>query len=296
MVSDIITGFAGKLCFLTSQWEYWNKMQIYFNGNFVDEEAARVSIFEPGFLYGQGCFETMRSYGGKIFRLDSHIERLYRSLPLVNIKLDIEARILKAAVQNCLRQNSLKDAYLRLTVWQGQDKVNVAAFAKKYDFLTAGNYRKGFKIITSNFRQNEFSILSQIKCSNYLALLLAYQEARKHNADESLLLNTQSFIAETARANIFLVKDNCLITPSLDCGCLGGITRDTVLGIAQKEKIKAIETKITYEDLKKADEAFLTSSLIEVMPLVSIDGRAVNKGTPGRITEIILKNYRKLTL
>lgn len=271
-------------------------MQIYLNGNFVEEEAARVSIFEPGFLYGQGCFETMRSYSGKIFRLDSHIERLYKSLPLINVNLELGAGILKAAVQNCLSRNSLKDAYLRLTVWQGQDKVHMAVFAKKYDFLTEENYNKGFRIILSNFRQNEFSILSQIKCSNYLALLLAYQEARKQNSDEALLLNTQSFIAETARANIFLVKDNCLITPSLDCGCLGGITRDTVLGIAQKEKIKAIETKITYEDLKKADEAFLTNSLIEVMPLVSIDGRFINKGAPGRITEIILKKYRKLTL
>lgn len=271
-------------------------MQIYFNGNFVDEEAGKVSIFEPGFLYGQGCFETMRSYSGKIFRLDSHIERLYKSLPLINIKLALEAGILKAAVQNCLSRNSLKDAYLRLTVWQGEDNANVAVFAKRYDFLSEENYRKGFKIIISNFRQNEFSILSQIKCSNYLALLLAYQEARKHNSDEALLLNTQNCIAEASRANIFLLKDNCLITPSLDCGCLGGITRDTVLGIAQKEKIKAIETKITYEDLKKADEAFLTNSLIEVMPLVSIDGRAVNKGMPGRITEIILKKYRNLTL
>ena len=128
-----------------------------------------------------------------------------------------------------------------------------------------------------------------------MPLLLAYQEAKKKTADEAILLNTRDFLAEASRANIFLVKDNCLLTPSLDCGCLPGITRDTVLGLAAKERIKVIETKLKPEDIQRADEAFLTNSLIEVMPLVAVEGRPIKKGIPGKITERILKRYKGLT-
>lgn len=271
-------------------------MKIYLNGKFIEEEMAQVSLFEPGFLYGQGLFETMRAYNEKIFRLDAHIERLQRSLPVINMRLDMEARVLKDAVKRCLKENNLKDCYVRLTAWQGQDnKANIAICAKRYNFLKKEDYERGFQVIISSaFRQNEFSPLVRIKSTNYLHLLLAYQEARKKNADEALLLNTQGFLAEASRANIFLVKDNCLIVPSLECGCLAGITLDTVLGVAKKEKIKIIETKLTPEDIKRCDEAFLTNSLIEIMPLVAIDKRKIKKGTPGKITEVLLKRYRQL--
>lgn len=272
-------------------------MQIYLEGKFVEEEVAKVSIFEPGFLYAQGLFETMRSYNGKVFRLDSHIERLVNSAPLINLSQKLDAESLKNIVKETLLKNNLKDGYVRLTVWEGKDQTHLSVLAKPYDFFRREDYLKGFKAgVSGAFRQNEFSLLSRIKSSNYLHLLLSYQEAKKNKLDERILLNTQGYIAEASRANIFLIKDNCLLTPSLDCGCLAGITRDTVLGIAQKEKIKVIETRITCEDLKKSREAFLTNSLIEVMPLVSLDGSPINKGKPGKITEAILRDYRKLNL
>ena len=259
------------------------------------KEWAKLSIFDPGFLYGQGVFETMRSYNQRVFRLDSHIERLLKACPILNIKFDWDANSLKQAVKKALKENNLKDAYLRLTVWQGEDRVNIAIFAKSYNFFKQEAYQKGFKaIISHSFRQNEFSPLAQLKSANYLHLLLAYQEAKRNNADEALLLNTQGFLAEASRANIFLVKDNCLLTPSLESGCLPGITRDTVLAIARKQGLKTIEGKVSLEDLRKCDEAFLTNSLIEVMPLVAIDNKPIKKGLPGKISEVILKGYRGL--
>jgi branched-chain amino acid aminotransferase len=271
-------------------------MKIYLNGKFVRQEEARVSVFAPGFLYGQGVFETMRAYNRKILRLDSHIERLFASATYINIAHPVAADVLKEAALGCLKENNLKDAYVRITMWQSEtEKANVAVFAKSYNFLSEKDYRKGFKaIISRTFRQNEYSPLSGIKSANYLTLLLAYQEAKRQNADEALLLNTQGMLAEASRANIFLVKDNCLITPSLDSACLPGITRGTVLDIASREKIDAIETKVSPQELWKADEAFLTNSLIEVMPLVSADGKPIHKGTAGKITELIRKRYRSL--
>ena len=270
-------------------------MRIYFNGKFVRQDEARLSVLDPGFLYGQGIFETMRAYQGRVFRLDSHIRRLLDSLVIIGIDAPLEAGSLKEAVKRCLKENDLKDAYVRLTVWQGEDnKVKVMAIAKPYRFPGKEDYQKGFKAMLSASRQNEFSPLCRVKSANYLRLLLAYQEAKKNNFDEALLLNTKGFLAEASRSNIFLVKDKCLLTPALDCGCLPGITRDTVLALAGKEKIKAIEARLTLEDLGRAQEAFLTNSLIEVMPLVSLDGKPVNKGAPGEMTQRILKRYRAL--
>ena len=269
-------------------------MKIWFNGKFVKEEEAKVGITSAGFLYGQGAFETMRAYNERVFRLDSHLERLFKALPILNLELAVGQEVLKKAVKQALKENNLKDAYLRITVWQGKDKAEAAVFARAYNFLNKEDYCKGFKAIVSSFRQNEFSLLSGIKSANYLHLLLAYQEAKKKNADEAILLNTRDFLAEASRANIFLVKDNCLLTPSLGCGCLPGITRDTVFAIARKEKLKCLEARITSEDLEKADEAFLTNSLIEIMPLVSVDDRPIKKGMPGKITELLLARYRSL--
>lgn len=270
-------------------------MKIYLNGKFVNQDEAKIHIFDPGFLYGQGVFETLRAYNGRIFRLDSHIERLRKSLPILQIQADIETHQLKEAVLKCIKENNLKDAHLRLTVWQGKVRAHIAIFARSYDFFQKEDYQKGLRaIISKTFRQNEFSPLSRIKSANYLQMLLAYHEAKAKGYDEALLLNTQGFLSEASRANICFIKDNCLITPSLDCGCLPGITRDTVLSIAVREKLKIIETKITPEEFKKADEAFLTNSLIEVMPLVAVDDKPIHKGKPGKITELIVKRYRSL--
>ena len=269
-------------------------MKVWHNGKFLEAEEVRIDLFSPGFLYGQGAFETMRAYNQRVFRLDSHLERLFKALPILNLELAVGAEVLKKAVKQALKENNLKDAYLRITVWQGKDKAEAAVFARAYNFLNKEDYRKGFKVIVSSFRQNEFSILSGIKSANYLPLLLAYQEAKKKNADEAILLNTRGLLAEASRANIFLVKDNCLLTPSLDCGCLPGITRDTVLGLAGKEQIKVIETKLKPEDVQRADEAFLTNSLIELMPLTAVEGRPIKKGMPGKISGLLLKGYRSL--
>ncbi len=270
-------------------------MKIYLNGKFVSQEEARLSVLDPGFLYGQGVFETMRAYRERIFRLDSHIRRLLDSLVIIGIDAPLEPGSLKEAAKRCLKENDLKDAYVRLTVWQGEDnKVKVMAIAKPCRFPGKEEHQKGFKAMLSALRQNESSPLCRVKSANYLHLILAYQEAKKNSFDEALLLNTKGFLAEASRSNIFLVKDNCLLTPGLDCGCLPGITRDTVLALAGKEKLKTVEARLTLEDLARAKEAFLTNSLIEIMPLVSLDGQPVNKGQPGEITLRLLRRYRAM--
>ena len=271
-------------------------MKVFLNGEFIEKEKARVSVFDHGFLYGQGLFETMRAYNRKIFRVDSHIERLFKSAPIINLGLPFDRASLKSCLAACLEENDLKDAYVRLTVWQAQEAVNFAVFAKEYSFPEKKDYEKGARAIISCFRQDEFSPLSRIKSSNYLHLLLAYQEAKKKGMDEAILLNSRGFVCEASRANIFIVKDNCLLTPSLDCGCLPGIARDTLISIAAREKIETIEAEIAREDLGECQEAFLTNSLIEVMPLVGVDSRPVGQGFPGKITEIVLREYKKIVL
>lgn len=265
------------------------------NNKFITLKEARVSCFDEGFLYGFGLFETMRAYNGKIFLIDRHLRRLAQSAKLINLKLKMPLTQIKLAMGQLLKINSLKDAHIRLTIWQGEDKVNTLIIARAFKTGPTKEYKAGFKAIISAFRQNEQSLLSRIKSLNYLQSRLARQEAQRKKADEAILLNTQGFISEGSRSNIFIVKKNELATPSIDCGCLPGITRQVVFDIAARMSLKIREKRILPKELFSADEAFATNSLIEIMPLTFVNGKPVGRAKPGEITKFILEKYRSLT-
>lgn len=263
---------------------------VFLNGKFILRKEAKISVFDPGFLYAQGAFETMRAYEGKIFAPEKHLDRLKVSLGILKIKQPLLKEKLIQAHKKILSLNNLKNAYVRLTVWQGEEKVNTLIFAREF----ADYPKRIFKGLIVNSLINEFSPLCRAKSINYAQFYLARCQAEKRGFDEAIFLNSKGFLTEGSRSNIFLVKNNRIFTPCLSCGCLPGITRGIVVSIAQKLNIPLVEKeKILPEELFKADEAFLTSSLMEIMPLTRVNKRLINKAKIGRITTLIQEIFRR---
>jgi len=276
---------------------------VYLNGSFVSKEQARVSIFDHGFLYGDGLFETMRAYEGKVFCLDRHLKRLLSAIRLLRMPISYGYRELEDAVYSTLRVNGLAEAYVRLTVWRGEGgrgldpdscvASNVAIIAREFIPYPEGSYKRGFKAVIVDIRQNRLSPLSRLKSLNFLNNILARMEAKARGADEGLMLNDKGHITEGTVCNLFLVLQRRLLTPSLGSGVLPGITREIILEIAKSQGIKTIETEISPSRLKAAEEAFLTNSLMEVMPLTSVDGKMIGTGLPGPVTRWISRLYQE---
>ena len=272
-------------------------MKIFLDGKWVKESEAKIPLYEPGFLYAQGLFETMRAYDKKIFRIDSHIDRLLRSLPVINLNLDYAKRSLKDIISKAISLNNPGvSSYVRLTVWQGEGYVHTSVFVKEYTAYPKEKYFRGARAILSKIRQDEVSVLSTIKSSARLHFLLAEHEAKTKNADVAILLNSRGKLAEATRSNIFAIKNNAIFTPRAECGCLLGVTRQTVIDIARRLKIKLYEKEVGPREAFSADEAFITNSLIEIMPLTSLDGQKIGEGRMGKLTGIFLEKYRELAL
>ncbi len=282
---------------------------IYLNGRLVTRFRAKLSPFDHGFLYGYGLFETMRAYGGHIFRLDSHLARLRcsaESIGLTNSVLTAEegSQSLKAACVATLQANKLNDARIRLTVSAGEGDMmpDPGTCSSPTALITAQNltplppekYEAGFKAAISSLRRNSQSPLSRLKSTCYMENVLARTAARAAGYDEAIFLNEQGYLAEGSMTNVFLVSHGELITPCFESGVLPGITRDAVLEIARTSHVKAMERWVELNELIGAQEAFLTNSILEVMPLVSIEGRPIGTGKPGKLTRDLLFAYRKL--
>lgn len=277
---------------------------VYWNGSLVHRSQVSISALDYGFLYGYGLFETMRTYGGKAFRLDRHLSRLESSAEVLGIRVDVGD--LKNAVDDVLHANNLSDARIRITVSIGEGEMvpDPATCKKPTVLVMAGAYRsypdevykRGFKAIISLVCRNSKSVISGIKSANYLESMLARQEARKAGADEAICLNERGLVAEASMSNIFLVKNGILKTPSVDSGILPGITREAVLEIAPGLGIEIREGEITLEELIGADEAFLTNSLIEVMPFTLVSGKTVGGGVQSVFAQKILTAYRELVI
>ena len=279
---------------------------VYLNGALLPRSQAKISPFDHGFLYGYALFETMRSYSGHIFRLPQHLERLARSADPLGLPLG--TLDLEKACYDTLRANSLDDARIRLTVSIGEGESapdppphpdpTVLVVATNYTTLPSEIYRNGFKAVVSSVRQNSQSPLSSIKSANYLNNLLARKEAKAAGADEALLLNERGFLCEGSTSNVFLVSGGNLITPNEESGCLSGITRQTVIELASELGISVIQQEIKLEELRQADEAFLTNSILELMPLRTVDGKPIGGGIEkersGKVTESLMKAYREL--
>ena len=275
---------------------------VYLNGSLIPRSQARISALDYGFLYGFGLFETMRAYGGQVFRLDSHLNRLARSAEILG--LPIQALDLKGAVRDTIQANKLSDARVRITISIGEGGMvpDPSACTQPTVLILAGHYKpypeqvyeKGFRAVVSSIRRNSQSPLSRLKSANYLENMLAKQEARAAGVDEAICLNEKGLLAEASMSNIFLVNDGILRTPGEESGILPGITREVVLELASQLGINTFEQDIRLDELFQTQEAFLTNSLMEIMPLTEIDGKPVGSGEPESVTRRLMANYKKL--
>ncbi len=258
------------------------------------EQEAKISIFEPGFLFGWGLFETMRAYQNKIVYFAAHLERMESSAKLLELRIPYSLPKLKKIIRETVRERAFKDAYVRLTLFKTRKGAGISVIVKKYTPYSAQKYRQGIKVAVSPFKQDENSFLARVKSANRLLYELSYLEAKKKGFAGAVILNSRGYVAQGTRSNIFLVKDNVLFTPCLSCGCLAGITRKVIFALARKYKIRVEEGKFTLGDLYQADEVFFTNSLSGVMPVASIERKRIGKSRCGRITKFFIEKYNSL--
>lgn len=276
---------------------------VYLNGSLVPSDQAKISLFERGLLFGDGLFETMRAYSGRIFRLDRHLQRLRHSLEFLKIPFSLSPELVREALSKLLEANNLTEAYIRMMVWRGEGlgvdpdasaSSTVAIIARPLVPHPSASYERGFRGTLVTIRQNEWSPLSGMKSLSFLPNIVARMEAKARGADEGILLNTKGEVAEGTVSNIFLVLTGQLLTPSLESGILPGITREAILELAGHEGLKAAEGRVAPSDLMAAEEVFLTNTLMGVMPMTAIDDVPIGNGKPGPVTQRLSRAYRGL--
>jgi branched-chain amino acid aminotransferase len=282
-------------------------MKIYINGKFYDKSEAKISVFDHGLLYGDGVFEGIRSYNRLVFKLKEHIDRLFESAHSIMLKIPMSKEKLIKTVIQTLNENNLNDAYIRLIVTRGEGDLGldprkctgnatIIIIADKIILYPEKFYKEGLNIITVPTVRNLPEALNpQIKSLNYLNNILAKIEAINSGCNEAIMLDSLGYVAECTGDNIFIVKNNHLYTPPQCMGTLRGITRDSVLEIAKKEKIPVHEHVLTRHEVYISDECFLTGTAAELIPVVSVDGRIIGSGKPGKITLNLMKKFRELT-
>jgi len=279
-------------------------MKIYLNGKMVPERDAKVSVFDHGLLYGDGVFEGIRAYNGRVFELDAHIGRLYDSAKAIALDIPITpAGMTKAVLRTC-RENEINDGYIRLIVTRGVGTLGLNPYLckKAQIIIIAANiqlyppklYKEGLKIITAGTTRNlPEAVNPRIKSLNYLNNILAKIEAINAGCMEALMLNAQGAVAEATGDNVFVVRGNTLATPPASEGALEGITRNVVMRLAAEKGMEVCEKRLSRYDLYTADEVFLTGSAAEVIGVVEIDRRQIGDGNPGPITRELVKDFRK---
>ena len=282
-------------------------MKIYINGKFYDKSQAKISVFDHGLLYGDGVFEGIRSYNRLVFKLKEHIERLFESAHSIMLKVPLTKEQMIKAVILTLKENNLKDAYIRLIVTRGEGDLGldprkcegnatIIIITDKIALYPERFYKQGLEIITvPTIRNLPEALNPQIKSLNYLNNILAKIEAVNAGCDEAIMLDSLGYIAECTGDNIFIVKHNQLYTPPQCMGTLRGITRDTILEIARKDKIPVHEHVLTRHELFISDECFLTGTAAEIVPVVKVDGRVIGSGKPGKLTLSLIKKFKELT-
>jgi len=281
-------------------------MQVYIDGNFYPESEAKVSVFDHGLLYGDGVFEGIRFYNGKVFRLEEHIGRLYKSAAAICMVIPLDRKALTDALLETVRRNELRDGYIRLVVTRGKGnlglspehcpKPTVIIIAAKITLYPAESYEKGLKVVTCSTRRIAHGALSpMVKSLNYLNNIMAKIEATHAGAGEGLMLNEQGLVAECTGDNIFLVSEGRLFTPPISSGALAGITRAVAIAIALELGLEVTEPQMTRYDIYTADECFLTGTAAEIIPAVEFDKRPIGDGKPGPVTRRMIERFRELT-
>jgi branched-chain amino acid aminotransferase len=281
---------------------------VYLNGEFVAPENAKVSIFDFGYLFGDGIFETLRAYDGHVFRLDEHVDRFFRAARYVLIDPPVGRADLAKLCHEALERSGNRDAYLRITMSRGVGtrgidpascgEPTLSIVAREYTPYPAECYRDGIQTkIVSVRRVADDALSPRIKGNNYQNHILAKIELNQCGLREGFLLNSRGFVAEGTISNVFVVRRGRLSTPSLACGCLEGITRNAVLEVARDElEMPALETELTPFDLHTADECFVTNTLMEILPVVNVDGRSIGDGRPGAATLDLHRRYQALVV
>ena len=281
-------------------------LKIYISGKFYAKEDAKISVYDHGLLYGDGIFEGLRSYGGKVFRLQEHLVRLYESAKAIWLTIPIPIEQMTKDVNETLKVNNLSDAYIRLVVTRGSGSLGldpnrtsdpqVIIIADKITLYPPEFYEKGLDIITASTIRNHPAALSpRIKSLNYLNNILAKIEGLRAGCIEALMLNSKGEVAECTGDNIFLVRHKQLLTPPIDAGILEGVTREAVIEAARAAGMEVREIALTRHDVYVADEVFLTGTAAEVIPVVKIDNRTIGNGEPGPVTRDLMKRFREMT-
>jgi len=280
-------------------------MIIYLDGAFVPESEAKVSVFDHGLLYGDGVFEGIRAYDGRVFRLDEHIDRLYDSAKTIDLAVPITKEGFKEALLETLRRNNLKDAYIRPVITRGKGdlgldprkcpKATIFIIATDWGAMYGDLYEKGLTAITVSVRRNAAEALPpNVKSLNYLNNILAKIEANYKGGDEAIFFDTHGFVAEGSGDNIFVIKDGVIYTPHT-INNLRGVTRKVALEVAVSFGITVEERNLGYFDLYTADEIFVTGTAAEVAPITKIDGRAIGDGRPGPVTRQLMAGFSAVT-
>lgn len=282
-------------------------LKIYINGKFYERKDAKISVFDHGLLYGDGVFEGIRSYNRLVFKLKEHVDRLFESAHTIMLEIPLTPQQMVKAVVSTLKINKLKDAYIRVVITRGagdlgldprkcKGNAQVIIIADKIVLYPQKLYKRGLDIITVPTVRNLPEALNpQIKSLNYLNNILAKIEAVNCGYEEAIMLDSMGYVAECTGDNIFIVKRGELYTPPQCMGTLRGITRDTVLEIAAKKKILRHEHVLTRHEVYISDEAFLTGTAAEIIPVVKVDGRTIGNGRPGKTTLMLMKEFTKLT-
>ena len=282
-------------------------MVVYLDGKYVDSTEAKVSVFDHGLLYGDGVFEGIRIYGGNVYRLDEHLERLEMSAKAIMLSVPLERVAMAEAVLETCRRNQLADGYIRLVITRGAGDLGLAPWlcekptlfiiASKISLYPPEYYENGLSIVTVPTRRIAPDALPPtVKSLNYLNNILAKIEARQAGALEAIMLNQQGYVAECTADNIFIIQKGTIITPAASAGALKGITRGSIFDIARELSIPIREADMTRYDVWCADECFLTGTGAEVIPVVKLDGRVIGTGKPGPITASVLKSFRRRVL
>jgi len=278
---------------------------IFMNDRLVPEDEARVSVFDHGLLYGDGVFEGLRSYSGRVFRLDAHLDRLWASARAICLEIPLSKEQVAKAVVDTLAANELPDGYVRLVVTRGAGSLGldpnrtahpqVIVIADTISLYPREFYDKGLRIVTAATQRVQSAALSpRIKSLNYLNNIMAKLEGLQAGCVEALMLNHKGEVAECTADNVFVVRGARLLTPPPDAGILEGITRGAVMDLAHAAGIDCREATLVRHDLYTADECFLTGTAAEVLPVVEIDGRKVGTGLPGPITTRLIADFNRL--
>ncbi|MCX5645731.1 MAG: branched-chain-amino-acid transaminase [Phycisphaerae bacterium] len=277
-------------------------LKIWLDMGLVDEKDAKISVFDHGLLYGDGVFEGIRVYDGRVFELEAHIRRLFESARAIRLPISMTPEELTAAVEETVKANKVGDGYIRLVVTRGVGTLGLNPFtcqksglfiiADKIQLYPPELYEKGIKVISATtVRNHPLALPPQVKSLNYLNNILAKIEALDSDVPEAIMYNHEGYVAEATGDNVFIVKNRVVCTPPVEAGGLEGVTRGVVLRLAQREGLEVIEKNLTRHDLYVGDEFFLTGTAAEVIGVVQIDGRIIGTGAVGPVTRLLREKF-----